>query len=485
MDTISLLARIDNPDMVLLERMIQSVLNQTDSQWELVLVVPKSQPIPALSAAPNLRIEVRPDDELLAWSAEALLPTLGRWLGFIGQHDQLAAEALAKMRQALVDNPAAKVAFSDEESVGRWNQKSLKFLKQGLNPTRLVYQEYLRDLALIDREWIQSHGGFPRLYSDRPTHAVYLSLLDTVGPTAFCHVPEVLYLRFRDRLSDIRADPRRLPWMVDYDLQAIKDHLVRRGIPADVTQLNGTVVVTPKVQAYPMVTALVVLGEDVTEGLQRLQALRRAPMYQPMQIKAIYPGAVSLTVRKYEEACKGMQVGFMQATSPIVETLNQEISQVDSELVLLLQGTLVKPGDMQAMVNAIQMPHVDAVGATVIAGAELTEPGTAGYQYEGASWNSRGRFNLLSAPHHASVLSPVALLLKTRRFNGMGGFDTSYPMLYGMDYTLRLSAVGTCVCLPDVVAAVTYPANPPVDELASLRSAWAGWEDPYGLHQFL
>lgn len=486
----SVLVRIQNPTRLLLQRMLASVLAQTVTDWELVLVVSSNSSRDLAEAKAlakghaTVRVEVRPEGELLAWSCNALLDSLGDWVAFLGQHDQLTPDALEAMATVIADQPGARVIYSDEESLGTWGQVTLQSTKGSPDPIRLRSQEYLQDLALIQKSWLITAGGFDRLASDCPTHDLYLRLLETVGTGGFAHTPARLYRRHRNMLARDWSDPRASPYLPRYDLDAVRRHYERSGIRAKIKQLNGTLDTDFPIDQLPTVTVVLVLGDDLVQGKARLAALGQAPVYQPANVQALYAGESEYTHRRYVELCKGLRYPFKQITGSLPAALNQEASAADTDLVVFLQGTPLSPGWLSRLVALTHLPGIAAAGGMLLTPVRLTEPGCPGALLEGSPWNIRGNSNQITVMHSVSVLSPSTLLVDTRKFLEIGGFDPDLPTLYGMDFTMRLVRAGYgCARSPRVQVHVGTDAAPEPEELEQLRTAWTGWGDPYGLHQ--
>lgn len=478
MDKFTLLVRLQKPDMALARRMLGSVLNQSNNDWELVLVVSsEADSVKAGMLAegyPNIRMELRPEGELLAWSCNALLSTLGTWVGFLGQHDQLTPGALDEMAATIAAHPQAHVVYSDEESLGTWGQVSLPFAKGAPDPIRLLSQEYLRDLALIQKSWLMEVNGFDPLASDNPTHDLYLRLMARVGVSGFVHTPQRLYRRHRNRLAP-RNDVRDSPYLPGYDLDGVRRHLEREEIPATVRQINGTLDTDYRLPNAPAVTILLVLGDDLVEGKARLAGIGLVPVYQPSTVSVLFHGEQECVFDRYAELCAGLRYPLKRIIGNLPAGLNQEVSGADTDLTLFLQGRPLNAYWLRRLVDLTQLPGVVAAGPNLV---------TPTRQIEGRPWDSRGNFNQLAVPHSVSILSSACMLVDSRKFLELGGFAPEYPTLHGADFSLRLTgAAGGCARTPRVQVQVGRQASPEPAELTDFRTAWAGWVDPYELHQ--
>lgn len=483
MPTFSILAQIKSPTPKLLRRMVDSLVAQTNPDWELVLCVDRAHAkdralvSSIVSTDPRIRVELRREPELLEWAVTALLPQLGDWVGTIGQHDRLDPTALAKI--AAVLSPALQVVYTDEDMRDTWERVSFRHTKGAVNPLRLRHQEYLRALALVRRNWLSQLGGYQRLASDRPSHDLYLRTYEELGAAAFLHLPERLYWRHRDYLHT-EADIRFQPHMVGYDLHAIRAHLGRSGLLASVEQVHGTVEIEYAPQRPLSVTIIATVTDDVSAGRSMLASLSQDPAtYQPRALRVLYLGSNPTHARDFSLLAAGLGATFTEASGSHAAALNQEALAADSHLLLFLQGTPISTRWLHRMVDHIQLPGIGAVGARTSTPIRLTQPGITGWRYEGWDWNSRGRFNALAVPHLTAAVSPAALLVDRDRFVARR-FDPGYPTLFGQDLCLRLGA--DIAWLPDAHVRVAELATS-ADEILLLKAAYSGWMDPYGLHQ--
>lgn len=467
--------------------MLDSLSAQIYSDWELVLVVGQTQHehqaaiTEVLSYTPKCRMVVRPDTEILAETCNQLLDSLGDWIGFMGQYDWLTPAALSTMITAISVNPAARVIYSDEEARNRFGHISLRFAKGSVDATRLLYQEYLGDLTLIQKSLITDLGGFDRTCSDQPRQDLYLKAIESYGTEIFLNIPDRLYQHRRNHNAKI-TDPRYKAHMVPYDLQAMKNALIRREQAGKVNQINGTACISFKIKNIDKITIVLLVGEVLATGLATISDLTLRPRYQPSEIKVRYLGSDSATEAAYRGSCATNKLDFEVLTGNLPAGLNQEVTAADSRYVVFLRGSPLSPDWLKQMLAQAQLPNIGAVSARLISPSRILEPGTFGYKYLGWDWNVRGRFNHLSVPHQVSIMSPHCFMIDRDRFLNAGGFNTNYPILFGMDLTLRLDQAGfQNITVPEVEVYVQPQISPPTEVMA-MKVDWPGWSDRFGLH---
>jgi GT2 family glycosyltransferase len=488
----TLLTRIRSPNRELLRQLIASLEAQTNPDWELILVVDQTSQEDQLLVTQltfnkiRIRAVLRPADELLAWSCNALLGQLGTWTGLLNQDDFLVPAALETMANAISARPDTRVAYSNECRRNQFSHLSFTTDKGAFDATRLVYQEYLGSLALIQTASLEVLGGFDRLASDVPTHDLYLRVLGSWGPGVFTQVPEILSQSFRSYLEPSGKDPRTAPHMVRYDLYAVRKHLNRIGANAEVHQEHGTIRITYRNSRKPAAECWLIVTDDRLDGLARIDNLAKSHSYPGLKVKVIHSGTDAAVGGIYESVAKTRGWAYERTLSSLPSLLNNALPYFEHDFLAVLDGISLRWGWFEQLIDHIELPGVAAVGGRCIDPRQVVSPGLIGYRYQGWDWNTRGRFNKLQVPHETSALGSGCLLLSTRYARILGGFREDLPTLWAMDYTMRADASGlTLINVPGVVTHVEHVKAIPEAEQDLFEVTWSGWRDRFRLHHDL
>lgn len=486
MTDFSLICSAHNATSRGLKEMLDSLAAQTLQSYEVVLVVGSSHTkerlmVQALLPSyPNMRMVLRPNQETLASSATALLPTLqGAFIGFIGYRDKLLPETLQAALLAIAEHPNAKVVFTDEECRDALNRITQRFDKLGVNPMRLRAQEYLRDLALIDRTWLTTLGGFNPVTSEWPSHDIYLKTLETHGAEAFVHISERLYQRFRV-YRDRPADLRRRSHIAGFDTQAVRHHLERLQLKAKVMDNHrGALEIVYDLPSSPFVQVFVILDHGLDKSWRTLQKVVSASDYAAVQYTAVctHPDPIVASDLAYMARMFGVTVHHAPGNLPAF--LNQEISRSNASYIALHRGERVSTYWLKQLLSHALLPGTGVVGGKCMTPLQLTLPGVLNYRYEGWDWNSRGKFDLLNTAHTTSAVSSNNMLFSLQHWVDCNGFNTMHPELFGMDFCFRVAEAGhQNIMIPSgFIIAETREVSEA--ETALFKGRWSAWSDPY------
>ena len=489
MPQFSLLVRVHNPIQHALIELLDSLEAQTNQDWQLILVVDRRDAKDWALAQdlaltrPQVAVTHRPADELLAWSCNVLLPSLGTWTGFLNQHDQLVPEALATLTALSQLSPQARVLYSNECHINAFGRTSFVTEKGAFDPFRLVTQEYLGALTVTLTSQLLAAGGFDRLASDVPTHDLYLRILEAHGPSAFAGTPAVLCQHHRTYLEPEAGDVRRLPHLVRYDLFAMRQHLTRTGVNAQAIQEHGTARVVFRHLQHPGVNVFLLVDDDLEAGLDRIHALNRTHGYRLAQVQVLHRGSSPDAALDYQTVAKALGWSYRSLSISLPQFLNRALPLLEHDWILVLDSVPLGWGWLNQLMDFARLPGVAAVGGRATDPRRITAPGLLGYRYEGWDWNTRGRFNRMQVPHQTGALGSACFLVSARAAREVGGFEEELPNLWAMELSLRLDQAGHS--LVTVPSAHVQAAGAPIDpaEQILLKASWPGWKDRFGLHQ--
>lgn len=462
MPVFSVLVRVQDATPAILSGLVATLTAQTFVDWELILLPDKDNlydrdlVLAQVQAHAQVRGVLRDSTEIAPWVANRIIDSLGGWVAVMDQRDRLDPTALAKIYDTFQANLSAQIIYTDEESHNRDGVVSLRFTKGDINPVRLRYYDYLRNLAFVARETLRAMGGYHRMASDFPSHDLYLRILDAYGPQVFINIPERLFFRHRNH-AERGVGKERLELLNGFDMWGIQEHLDRNGIAGVLRRRGGTAEIVYKPHRKPWVTLIV-----INDGTPLLEETMRTAythfLYRPLTVKAITNGP------------------------DLVQELNQEISRCDTEYACVLWGLPANTDWLDDLIGLATTPGAGAIGGRLINPIQMVQPGLAGYRFEGWDWNSRGRFNELTTPHNVSAVSQHCLLLDVAKFVEVGQFDPSLPQLFSMDYCLRLAQAGySTIQVPRCIVQVNSHV-PTSDEILEFWSRYPGWVCPYGLH---
>lgn len=482
MPLVSLVCRVDRPTSRWLTHLYEMLTAQTESDWELHVVVGSSNQrhyqilTEVLGGLARVYLHQRSSQESLPAMLNDMRPLFGNWVGMIGVSDLLVPHALSSMLAAAT--PETKVIYSDEEAYDLLGTVTLRTAKGPLNPYRLRSQEYLGNLTLIQTAWLNFLKGFSLTSTEWPAHAVYLRTLELLGPEAFTYVPARLYRKFR-RYTDPVVDRRRMPWLAGFDLEAIRQFLQRNNISAGTVSLRGFLRTDYHLPRTPLMTVYVVLTNNSERNVDIIRSVLSHLEYRAALIEIVFTGNNRIAEQAAREEVQGFGWRF-HVTPDLVQFLNQEVPRSRGAYVGIVQGEVFSRDWDECLLALALQKDVGAAGGRVLEGRFLALPGTLGFRFKGWDWNTRGPFGQLAVITNTVGLSGVNIVFGVHTFIDIGGLDSSMGSLVWMDFCTQLHMAGLQVLYhPGVLVGAEPSSDPaPEDKLAFLTKH-PTWSDPW------
>lgn len=222
-----------------LHEMIQSVINQTYSNWELCIADASPadsevRPILTDYCQKDTRIKVQFLSENKGISGNtnhALKMTTGEFIGLLDHDDLLAPNALFEIVSALNRHPDIDVLYTDEDKIDM-DSKTHYYpnFKPDYNPFLLRSCNYICHFFVFKRSIYEKVGQFDSSYDGSQDYNYILRT--TRVANHIYHIPKMLY-HWRVHSGSVASDPGQKSYCYDAAKRALQENLDALGI-------NGT-----------------------------------------------------------------------------------------------------------------------------------------------------------------------------------------------------------------------------------------------------
>ncbi|MBA3769077.1 MAG: glycosyltransferase, partial [Blastocatellia bacterium] len=160
---ISIVTPVYNIEEKWLRRCIESVLGQIYENWELCLADDCSPLLHVKNilneyAAKDKRIKIvfrETNGHISAASNSALQLATGDFCAFLDHDDELAPHALFELATAIVDNPSARIIYSDEDKIDELGRRFEPALKPDWSRDFFYSANYVNHLTAVHTSLIR------------------------------------------------------------------------------------------------------------------------------------------------------------------------------------------------------------------------------------------------------------------------------------------------------------------------------------------
>jgi GT2 family glycosyltransferase len=461
---ISVVMPVHNTPAQLLRDAIESVLLQVYGNWELCIADDGStsedvREILDEYAAEEPRIKVVCLERSLGIagaSNKALELAVGDYVALLDHDDVLRPHALLMVASALEEHPTAEFLYSDEDKIDETGRRYDPYFKSDWNPELLLSQNYLCHLSVFRRDRARDIGGFRSAYDGAQDWDLFLRLTSGVDASDVVHIPQVLY-HWRAVPGSAAADVAAKPGSLEAGNRAVRDHLIRSGVDAEVKTVNGVFqrvryalpdpaptveVVVPTAFSHEFVEPLLegVLDETDYPALRVTVVVNESVLADASKSAFLDRIAVDRRLRVLEYRDHAFNYAWVN---------NLAVAETSSDLVCLLNDDLhvIEPSWLATMVGHAVQDGVGAVGAMLYypddriqhGGVILGMGGVAGHYHHLLRRGSAGYHGRAWCNQDLSCVTAGCMVVRRAAFVDAGGFDEAFAVSFNdVDLCLRM-----------------------------------------------
>ena len=443
-----------------LKQMIESLISQTYSEWELCIANAGpdnegKQKVLADYSARDSRVRFCNLKENLGIAEntnQAFAMAKGEFMGLLDHDDLLAPNALYEIVKALQDHPEADALYTDEDKVTtELDEHFQPHLKPDFNLDLLRSNNYICHFFVVRRSIVEKAGGFRKEFDGAQDYDFIFRC--TENAREVLHVPEILY-HWRTHKASTADNPASKMYAFEAGKRAIEANLERtktKGIVSH-TQDLGFYRVKYPVQGNPLVS-VIIPNKDEKETLQTcLEMLEKNTSYQNFEIIIIENNSTTDEIFKYyKELSKDSRIHLLRWGKEFNYSAinNFGVAHAKGEYLLFLNNDVksINPDWMEEMLGVCQRPEVGGVGAKLIypdntiqhAGCVIGMGGIAGHMFVDMPADRTGYLHKASLLQDMSAVTAACLMMKKKVFEEAGGFTEDLAVAFNdVDLCLKV-----------------------------------------------
>jgi len=460
---ISLVVPVYNTKHEYLHDLINSVREQTYSNWELLLVNGGSTDqeidriIQSVSSQDN-RVRLLSLGKNLGISGNTnagFEQATGEFIGLADHDDMLDPSALFEMVKCInLQNP--DLIYSDEDKFSKsLSDRFQPHFKPDFNLELLHSYNYICHLTLIRTSLIRRIGGERSIYDGAQDYDLFLRVAEL--PVKIAHIPMILYhWRSHERSTARSIDAKSYTY--EATMRALADHLVRIGRAGKVEKglIGGTYHTRYKIKAHERVS-IIIPNKDQTEVLKRcITSILRKSTYPDYEILVIENNSRSTEIFDYYKEISqnpNIRVLTYQQEFNYSAINNWGIQHASGQYYLLLNNDIevITADWIERMVEYAQFPEYAVVGAKLYypnktiqhGGVILGIGGVAGHSHKYYPRSAPGYMGRLQVVQNLSAVTAACMLIRSDAFKQVGGLDEQYAVAFNdIDFCMKITQAG-------------------------------------------
>ena len=447
---ISIIVATFNTKEEYLKEMIDSVRNQSYSNWQLCIGDGSTND----SVEKYVKEHYGDDSRIVFKKLEknygisgnmngALELVTGDYVGLFDHDDLLTPDCLyefvASMQEVHHD-----CVYSDEDKL---NDKTKKFedphFKPDFSIDLLCSHNYITHFFVVNMDIVRKVGGMRSEYDGSQDHDFIFRCVEQANSVH--HVPKILY-HWRMHPLSTAMDPESKMYCYTSGKKAIESHFKRVGIDATVEMLPrplyGMYHCKYTVKDHPLVSILIpnYNHKDLLKGC--IESLMNVNTYSNIEIVIVENNSTEQEIFDYykelEETYSNIKVIYYKGDFNYSKINNYGVKYTHGEYILFLNNDtkVIEPDSIEDMLGVCQREDVGAVGAKLLYEDDTVQHcgvvvGYHGYATAAFSLIDRNDFGYMGRPRvswDVSAVTAACLMTKREIFDEVGGFDEDFKV---------------------------------------------------------
>lgn len=460
---VSIVVPVYNTPELFLREMIESVINQTYSNWELCLADGGSdqETINILSEyeKKDIRIKIKYLNENRGISENtnrALDMATGSYIALLDHDDIITPDALFEIVKVINEQCLPDFIYTDEDKIDSKSGKLFDpHFKPDFSPDTLRSYNYITHFSVFSRELLDKVGYFNSQYDGSQDYDMILRLTEKADK--IIHIPKILY-HWRMHKDSVALNPASKLYAYTAAKKTLASHLNRIGLKGDVVdgKFLGCYKEEYKIDSEPLVSIIILSKANAKNLEECINSIITVSKYKKFEIIIM---ASDLTIKNTENYVRKLGsyfsikvIGYKQEYND-AQINNYACEYAKGEyLVLLNVNTKVITKDwIEQMIMYCERDDVAAVGGKLYYVNNTIYNSGIIVGLSGESWKMNygslkeevGYFGRAVIVQNLSAVSSECMMIKKNIFNDINGFNVEYNSeLKDIDLCLRLREKG-------------------------------------------
>ena len=446
---ISILIPVFNVKSEQLIECIESVRNQTYSNWELCIADDASNwenvktILKRYENQPKIKIVYRKENGHISRATNSALGVAsGEFIAFLDCDDVLSVNALYEMAKKLNENPEYDFIYSDEDKITEDGKaRHMPHFKPDWSPDTLMSHMYTCHFGMYRRNIANDIGGIRPGYEGAQDYDFTLRFTEKTSQIG--HIPKILY-HWRERKESTAINTGAKPYILDATKKSKEDAIKRRGLQAELESIND-------VNQYrinyinsnnPLVSIIIPSKDNYDIIYKCINSIKSITKYQNYEIIVVDNGSNNENKLRYQSLCKEKSCLYyyerMKFNFSRMCNIGAKLSH--GEIYLFLNDDIEVINDiwLERLVGQASLPHVGAVGAKLLYpnSTRIQHIGiiniNAGPVHNFAGYDDNNCYYFLrnKIDYNYVAVTGACLMIEKNKFKRVNGFDERFPVAY-------------------------------------------------------
>lgn len=464
-----------------LRAMIDSVRNQSYSNWELCLSDGSGEDSPLTELLKQYeekdsRIKVVYNNRQLHIAEntnEAIKIATGDFIVFSDHDDLLTPDAMFHVAKAVNENMELEVLYSDEDKVSAGDRFMQPHMKPDFNIDLLRTVNYICHLFVVKKAMIDKVGMLRPEFDGAQDYDFIFRCVEATDK--IYHIPRILY-HWRFFEGSTAENPESKLYAFEAGKRAVEAHYERVGIHAEVMQGEFLGLYrTRYIRDYDPLVSILIPNKDHTDDLDRcIRSIEEKSTYHNYEYIIIENNSdreeTFAYYRKLEEENPKAHVVYWDGEFNYSAINNYGASFAKGEYLLLLNNDVevINPEWLEEMLGYCMREDVGIVGARLYypddtiqhAGVVIGFGGIAGHAFVQQKRGTTGYCHRIICAQDYSAVTAACMMVKKSVFEEVGGLTEELQVAFNdVDFCMKVRQAGKLVVYNPYVELYHYESK--------------------------
>lgn len=476
---ISVIVPMYNTKEKYLKELIDSLIEQTYSNWELCLADGSDDKKDYVDKLVNQdhRIKYKflnGNDGISENSNRALELATGDYIALLDHDDILPIFSLFEIVKVINENKEAEFIYTDEDKLLEEKENRIgPHFKQDFAPDTLMSYNYICHFSIYKKSLMDRLGGFRKEFDGSQDYDLIFRVTEEANQ--IIHIPKILY-HWRMNEDSVALSSDAKPYAYEAAKRVISAHLDRIGVKAKVEDapILGIYKIKYEVVGNPKVS-IIIPNKDHKNDLKRcVESILEKTTYSNYEIVIVENNSTKSQIFDYygeiEKNEKIKVIKHNEKGYNYSKLNNYGVKNSDGEYIVLLNNDtqIITDDWIETMLGNCQREDVGIVGAKLLynnstvqhAGVVLGLTGVAGHVNLGMNAEDAGYMARNIISQNYSAVTAAMLMISREDYNSVDGLSEDFPVAYNdVDLCLKIRNKNKVIVMNPFVQAYHFESK--------------------------